>query len=99
MSRRPAPARSKASAGASGTAALVLAATLLTGGCSGARAAAPQCQDARRLAIVAQSVLTAAYVPCLTPLPPGWSATGFNVRTGTTRFSLLSDRADGREVD
>lgn len=61
--------------------------------------AAPACTADRRLAIVAQSVSTAAYVPCLNALPAGWQVTRFHVVRGGTDLQLTSDRADGHPVD
>jgi hypothetical protein len=60
--------------------------------------AAPSCGQVVRLALVAQSVPTAAYLPCVRTLPPGWTAAGFEARDGRTTVSLLSDRAEGRRV-
>jgi hypothetical protein len=70
-----------------------------TPGCSSAPIATAGCTAEQRVAIVAQSVTTAAYVPCLTPLPVGWRVTRFEVRKGHTVFGLLSDRAGGRAVE
>lgn len=50
-----------------------------------------------RLAILAQSVPEAAYVPCISELPPGWTFEGLQVDDDDATFSLESDRAD-REV-
>ena len=74
---------------------LVLAVT----GCGlTAGTATPGCGDVERLALVAQSVPTAAYLPCLESLPQGWRTTAFDAADGSTRMSLLSDRAKGRAV-
>jgi hypothetical protein len=54
----------------------------------------PRCEPSQRLAIVAQSVPGAAYLPCIAELPPGWSFSSFDVDDDGTRFSLRSDRAD-----
>ena len=59
----------------------------------------PECGTARRLAIVAQSVPTASYVPCLVALPEGWEVSRFDAESGHTRFSLVPDRGGGRPVD
>ena len=70
-----------------------------TSGCGlTATTATPDCDDTERLALVAQSVPTAAYVPCLRALPQGWRTTAFEAADGSTRLSLLSDRAEGRAV-
>jgi hypothetical protein len=78
-----------------------LAAVILTFGVSGCGAtnqAAPTCQSINGLALVAQSVPSAAYIPCLQPLPAGWTAGRFDAASGHTHFSLTSDRAGGRPV-
>ncbi len=62
-------------------------------------ASAPRCDGrASRLALMAQSVPRAAYVPCVRDLPTGWSDQRFAVRDGWTRFELLSDRAPDHPV-
>lgn len=60
---------------------------------------APWCEPNQRLAIVAQSVPTAAAVPCIARMPAGWSAGGVEVETGRTRFWLNSDRAGDHAVE
>lgn len=67
-------------------------------GCASVRQAVPTCSSVQRLALVSQSVPTAAYVPCLEPLAPGWSAGGFQSTSSGTHFTLTSDRARGRPV-
>lgn len=81
--------------------ALVLAATsLLLSGCGlPAQTSAPRCTSPERTALVAQSVPSAAYVPCLLPLEPGWQVVDFEARSGGSRLSLLSDRSGDRPVD
>lgn len=59
----------------------------------------PSCTSSPRLALVAQSVPSASYVPCVTELPTGWTVTRFRAESGSTTFALLSDRAAGRAVD
>jgi hypothetical protein len=76
---------------------LIATAAALTG-CTVPRDAVPRCGDAQRLAIVAQSVPGASYVPCVNPLPPGWATAAFDPARGSTRFLLQSDRAPGRPV-
>jgi hypothetical protein len=44
--------------------------------------------------LLAQSVPTASWVPCLNPLPPGWHFTEMDARDGSARFVLDSDRND-----
>jgi hypothetical protein len=77
--------------------AVLLAASVTA--CGSALASAPACTASTRLALVAQSVPTAAYVPCVADLPAGWTVTSFAAQDGRTDFSLLSDRAEGRAVD
>lgn len=74
--------------------------TLVAGSCTAMATVgpAPRCEAGPRLAILAQSVETAAYVPCIAELPPGWSFTGLEVDDHGATLSLASDRAD-RTVD
>ncbi len=44
--------------------------------------------------LMAQSVPTASWVPCLNPLPPGWHFTDVVAQNGSARFFLESDRND-----
>ncbi len=62
------------------------------------RATAPRCTDAQRLALVAQSVPAASYLPCLVALPQGWTAGDATIRRGITQFRLYSDRSPGHPV-
>jgi hypothetical protein len=78
--------------------AAALAAGLGLAGCSTLRGAAPGCTSVSRLAIVAQSVPGASYIPCIARLPEGWTASAFQPSTGKTRFALTSDRAAGHSV-
>ena len=65
---------------------------------AGLPAAVPFCDSVPGLALVAQSVPTAAYVPCLSSLPPGWRAGDFRAGRGSASFSLTSDRAPRNPV-
>lgn len=58
----------------------------------------PGCGSPRRLAVVAQAVPEAAYVPCVTALPTGWSFEDLDVDDDGATITLESDRAD-RAVD
>ena len=78
-------------------AALLGLATARTAG-GAASGSVPKCQIGSRLGLVAQSVPSASYVPCLAHLPEGWDGRSFRAVSGHTRFSLLSDRAGGRAV-
>ena len=79
--------------------AAVLAMAFLVPACGTAGQAMPKCDTALRLAIVAQSVPTASYVPCLVAVPEGWEVTRFEAKSGRTRLSLVPDRGGGRTVD
>jgi len=67
-------------------------------GCATSAGPVPGCGDPLRLAIVAQSVPGAAYLPCLRDLQPGWTAVGFTPSQDGTSFLLDSDRSPGRPV-
>jgi hypothetical protein len=72
---------------------LVLAAAL-TSCADPTEVARPDCDDAGRLAVIAQSVPEAAYVPCVATLPAGWSFAGLDVTDAGTTIHLESDRSD-----
>jgi hypothetical protein len=60
------------------------------------------CRDVGRQSIFileAQAVPSAAFVPCIAPLPEGWSYAGSEVRSGYVRFWLDSDRAGSHAVE
>ena len=63
-----------------------------------AAAQAPRCGSIERVALIAQSVPSSSYVPCIIDLPTGWRSGPLTVHTGRTSFSLLSDRSPGRPV-
>ena len=69
------------------------AATALTG-CAEDLDTMPGCAADSRLATIAQSVPGAAYVPCISELPTGWSFNGADIDQDGTTISLESDRAD-----
>ncbi len=75
-------------------AALALAALAVAPGCGTPEQAAVECRPGSRLALVAQSVSEAAYLPCVVELPAGWTVSSFDVHDGDTRFELTSDRAE-----
>lgn len=73
---------------------------LLTGcGAAGAHdASVPFCfpspgGDAAPLILMAQAVPSAAYIPCISVFPGGWSFGGERIRNGRSEFWLDSDRA------
>jgi hypothetical protein len=77
---------------------LALGAAATLAGCASFRGTVPGCGDPLRLAIIAQSVPSASYLPCLGDLPQGWEASGFDPSRGGTSFLLNSDRSPGRPV-
>jgi len=81
---------------AAALAAVLLAAPLA--GCATFSGTVPRCGDPLRLAIIAQSVPGASYVPCIRELPQGWSTSGFDPASGGTTFLLNSDRSPARPV-
>jgi hypothetical protein len=77
---------------------VMLAATAALTGCAAFSEAVPSCENPLRLAIVAQSLPTASYLPCIRELPQGWSTSGFNPTQGGTSFLLTSDRSPEQPV-
>jgi hypothetical protein len=73
--------------------AVAVVVALLAGACAGAERAAPRCDSSERLALVAQSVPEASYLPCIADLAAGWSVTDWEIRSGRTSLTLESDRA------
>jgi hypothetical protein len=73
---------------------IVMASAFLLGACAPSRDE-PVCSrtDASFLVLEAQAVPSATQLPCLGPLPPGWSYTGFQIRDGDAAFWLDSDLA------
>jgi hypothetical protein len=57
-------------------------------------AEAPACTSVERLALVAQSVPTSSYIPCINEYPAGWKSASFDPHNGGTQFALHSDRAN-----
>ena len=80
------------------TIASLLSSTLLWG-CVGPESAIPECQTGGRLAILAQAVPSASMVPCVAPLPVGWSFSALDVDSGGARFWLNSDRSGLRALE
>ena len=76
---------------------MLAAGTALTG-CASSSDAVPGCGDPLRLAIVAQSVPSASYLPCIRDLSPGWTTSGFDPSQDGTSFLLDSDRSLGQPV-
>jgi len=79
---------------------VLLAVTAAVTGCATSGGAVPACNDPLRLAIIAQSVPGASYVPCVNVngLQPGWETSGFDPTQDGTSFLLNSDRSPGQPV-
>ena len=77
---------------------VMLAAGAALSGCAASGGTVPGCGDPLRLAIIAQSVPSASYVPCIRSLAPGWNTSGFDPTQDGTSFLLVSDRSPGRPV-
>lgn len=77
---------------------VTLGAAAALAGCASFSDPVPSCTDPLRLAIIAQSMPTASYLPCLGDLPQGWEASGFDPSQAGTSFLLDSDRSPGRPV-
>jgi hypothetical protein len=67
-------------------------------GCTESSATPPSCGSVERLGLLAQSVPTASYLPCIVELPTGWQSAHLVVERGSARFQLQSDRSEGHPV-
>jgi hypothetical protein len=82
-------------------AAAVLA--LAAAGCGGGGTvtlvdATPECHAGRRLAVLAQAVPTAAYVPCIADEDSPWRFSSLTVEKGRARLSLVYIDPEGRSA-
>jgi hypothetical protein len=81
-----------------GALALSSAVLIPLAGCSSA--AMPTCEaKVDVIVLVAQSVPSATELPCVAQLPAGWSYSGQEIRSGSTRFWLNSNIAGPRVVE
>ena len=71
---------------------LALSACSTGGGPEGPRTA-PTCDHGDVLILMAQSVPSAAYIPCITEFPVGWTFGGERIDSQASEFWLDSDRA------
>jgi hypothetical protein len=60
--------------------------------------ATPECEPGRRLAVLAQAVPTAAYVPCIADEDSPWRFTSLTVEKGRARLSLVYIDPEGRSA-
>lgn len=56
-------------------------------------------EEGELFVLMAQSVPTATLLPCIAALPAGWTYGGSDVRSGTSRFWLDSDRGGIHAVE
>ncbi|MDQ4133814.1 MAG: hypothetical protein M3179_11570 [Actinomycetota bacterium] len=72
-----------------------LAVSILAGGCMAPirNEAAPRCNKTDTLVLMAQSVPSAELVPCLGPIPAGWTFGDMDIGSGDSAFSLDSTDA------
>lgn len=77
---------------------IIFAVPVALSGCSATLTAVPTCGATERLGLIAQSVPSSLYVPCVANLPAGWRAGGLVVENARTSFDLTSDRASGHPV-
>ncbi len=91
-----------------GTATALLGTTLLTGGCTASTSvsgALPGCATgddagaANGVVLMAQSVPTASWVPCVESVPVGWTFAGLDAQSGSARFWLDSDRDGAHAIE
>ena len=54
---------------------------------------APDCGTGHAMILAAQAVPSAAFLPCIAALPPGWTAADAKIASGNATFSLDSDQA------
>jgi len=80
----------------------MVACTLVVAGCAASHYQQVSCSAMSRQSIFlleAQAVPSATLIPCILPLPGGWSYGGFQVRSGLARFWLNSDRAGSHAAE
>jgi hypothetical protein len=58
----------------------------------------PVCGTGGSMILAAQAVPSAAMLPCIAALPPGWSIGGADIASGKVRLWLNSDRARPRAI-
>ncbi len=77
---------------------VMLAAAAALTGCGSFSDSVPACADPLLMAVIAQSVPGAAYLPCIRDLPPGWETSSFVPSQDGTSFQLDSDRSPDQPV-
>ena len=79
--------------------AVALAVVAALPACGRASQAMPACTPGNRLAIVAQAVPSAQYLPCVAAMPVGWNFGQFDVEDGRVSFWLDHDREGARTAE
>jgi len=64
-------------------------------GCTAPENAQPDCQPGPPTTLMAESVPTAAFIPCVRELPSGWAFEGFEANERAASFTLESDATGG----
>ena len=85
-----------------GPIAVAIVASVVVGGCATSHYQQVSCSGRSRQSIFlleAQAVPSATLIPCILPLPGGWSYGGSQVRSGLARFWLDSDRAGSHAAE
>jgi len=85
-----------------GSLGLVAALGLGASACTASHYAQVSCEGTHRQSIfilAAEAVPSATFIPCIEPLPAGWSYAGSEVRTGLVRFWLDSDRVGSHAIE
>jgi len=85
-----------------GRIAVAIVASVVASGCAASHYQQVSCSGLSRQSIFlleAQAVPSATLIPCVLPLPGGWSYGGSQVRSGLARFWLDSDRAGSHAAE
>ena len=80
----------------------LVASGMVVSGCAASHYQQVSCSGRSRQSIFlleAQAVPSATLIPCILPLPGGWSYGGSQVRSGLARFWLDSDRAGSHAAE
>jgi hypothetical protein len=80
----------------------IVVCALVVAGCAASHYQQVSCSAMSRQSIFlleAQAVPSATLIPCVLPLPGGWSYGGSQVRSGLVRFWLNSDRAGSHAAE
>jgi len=81
---------------------MLVALALGSAACTASHYAQVSCSGAHRQSIfvlAAEAVPSATLIPCIEPLPAGWTYAGSEVRSGMVRFWLDSDRVGKRAIE